>query len=60
MRRYVMRKVKIIEEKIREVFESRVEYFLGDSEVDIVEIKYAITDDKYTVLFIYRSPSSEG
>jgi len=55
-----MRKVKIIEEKIREVFESRVEYFLGDSEVDIVEIKYAITDDKYTVLFIYRSPSSEG
>lgn len=55
-----MRKVKIIEEKIREVFESRVEYFLGDSEVDIVEMKYAITEDKYTVLFVYRSPSSEG
>ncbi len=55
-----MRKVKIIEEEVREVFESRVEYFLGDSSVDIVEMKYGITDNKYTVLFIYRMPSSEG
>ncbi len=55
-----MRNVKIIEESVREIFESKIEYFLGDSEVDIVEMKYAMTDSKYSVLFIYRTPSSEG
>lgn len=55
-----MRKVKIIEETVREVFESKIEYFLGDSTVDIVDIKYSVTDTKYTALFIYRRPSSEG
>lgn len=55
-----MRKVKLIEESVREVFESRVEYFLGDSQVDIVQMQYAVTESKYSVLFIYRTPSSEG
>lgn len=55
-----MRKIMIIEETIKEVFESKVEYFLGDSQVDIVEFKYAVTDTKYSALFIYRRPSSEG
>ena len=54
-----MRKVKLIEETEREVFEDRVQYFLGDNRVDIVEVHYAVTDAKYTVLFIYQSPSSE-
>ena len=49
-----MRKVMIIEETIKEVFESKVEYFLGDSQVDIVEFKYAITDSKYSALLCQR------
>lgn len=55
-----MRKVKIIEEERKEVFEQAVEYFLGDSQVDIVDFKYSVTDTKYSALFIYRRPSSEG
>lgn len=55
-----MRKVAVIEEKTRELFEGKLEYHLGDNTIEIVDIKYAVTDEKYTALIIYRLPSSVG
>lgn len=55
-----MRKVTIIEEEIREIFEQKLEYALSDNEMEIVELKYGVSDTKYTALIIYRKPASVG
>lgn len=47
-----MRKVMIIEEKVKEVFESKIEYFLGDSQVDIVDFKTVFSSSKGALDFL--------